>query len=346
MNIAERFWTDSQVVLAYIRSSTKRFKVFVVNQVQKIQEHSDVNQWSYVKGKGNLADGASRGLDPRKQTSSSRWFTGPAFLWQREELWPSYSEVTCIGDDEPEIKRDIKVNAVQLVNDVLENVEKRVSNWCKLKRIIALVLIYLRRLLFKVHRKKGMVQMTASYDIVHTTQSFPDLTSVQMSEPVIIKSSQRRYFSNELKILEQKGILNKKSSIYKLDPYLDRCGLLRVGGRIQKSAVSEEMKHIVLLVRNSEIAVMIIRWCHEKVAHSGSSVTMNYIRSSVFWIISCNTTVRYCILKSVTCRYLRGNFQHQKMASFPSDRLCEEPPFTYCGVDLFGPFVTRKAAKN
>ena len=27
-------------------------------------------------------------------------------------------------DDDPKIKKDLKVNAVQLVNDVLENVEK------------------------------------------------------------------------------------------------------------------------------------------------------------------------------------------------------------------------------
>ena len=90
-----------------------------------------------------------------------------------------------------------------------------------------------------------------------------------MAESLIIKSSQRRYFSNELKILEEIGILSKKSGIYKLDPYLDRCGLLRVGGRIQKSTISEEMKHPMLLARKSEIAVMIMRWCHEKVAHSG-----------------------------------------------------------------------------
>ena len=68
-NIAERFWTDSKVVLAYIRSTTKRFKVFVANQVQKIQEQSDVNQWNYVKGKDNPTD-ASRRLDPRKENSS------------------------------------------------------------------------------------------------------------------------------------------------------------------------------------------------------------------------------------------------------------------------------------
>ena len=70
-NITERFSTDNQVVLAYIRSTTKRFKVFVANRVQKIQEHSDVNQWNYVKGRDNPADHASRGLDPRKETSSS-----------------------------------------------------------------------------------------------------------------------------------------------------------------------------------------------------------------------------------------------------------------------------------
>ena len=155
-------WTDSQVVLAYIRSTTKRFKVFLANRVQKIQEHSDVNQWKYVKGRDNPADDASRGLDPRKETSSSRWFAGPTFLCQREELWPSYNVVTCVEDDDPEIKGEVKVNAVQLVNDVLENVGKRVSNWCKLKRIIVLVLIYLNKLLLKVHRKKGMVEMTES----------------------------------------------------------------------------------------------------------------------------------------------------------------------------------------
>ena len=232
------------------------------------------------------------------------------------------------------------------MNDVLENVEKRVSNWGKLKRIIALVLIYLRRLLLKVHRKKGMVEMTTSYDIVPGTQSFPDLKSIQMAESMIIKSSQIRYFSNELKILKEKKILSKKSSIYKLDPYLDKCGLLRVGGRIQKSAISEEIKHPVLLARNSEIAVMIIRWCHEKVAHSGRGITMNYIRCSGFWIINCNAAVRFYISKCVTCRHLRGNFQQQKMASLPSDRLCEEPPFISCGVDLFGPFVIKEGRKE
>ena len=80
-NITESFLTDSQVVLPHIRSTTKRFNVFVANRVQKIQEHSDVNQSNYVKGRDNPADDESRGLDPRKETASSIWFAGPTFLW-------------------------------------------------------------------------------------------------------------------------------------------------------------------------------------------------------------------------------------------------------------------------
>ena len=34
-----------------------------------------------------------------------------------------YSEVTCVGDNDPEIKMDVKVSAVHVVNDV-GNVEK------------------------------------------------------------------------------------------------------------------------------------------------------------------------------------------------------------------------------
>ena len=73
---------------------------------------------------------------------------------------------------------------------------------------------------------------------------------------------------------------------------------------------------------------------------------MNYTRSSGFWIINCNAAVRSYISKCVTCRHLRGNFQKQNMASLPSDGLCEEPPFTHCGVDLFGPFVIKEGHKE
>ena len=73
---------------------------------------------------------------------------------------------------------------------------------------------------------------------------------------------------------------------------------------------------------------------------------MNHIRSCDFWIINCNTALKSCILKCAICRHLRENFQQQKMASLQRDRLCEESPFTYCGVNLFGQFVTKEGRKE
>ena len=94
---------------------------------------------------------------------------------QRVEL---YSKVTCVGDDHIEIKKDFKVSAMELVHYVLENVEKRVSNWCRMKRIIALVLIHLRTLLLEVYRRKAWLKMKVSYEVVPSSQTFPDLESV------------------------------------------------------------------------------------------------------------------------------------------------------------------------
>ena len=37
---------------------------------------------------------------------------------------------------------------------------------------------------------------------------------------------------------------------------------------------------------------------------------------------------------------------NKKMTSLSRDRLCEKPPLIYCGVDLFGPFVTKEGRKE
>ena len=58
-DIAEYYWTDSKVVIGYLRNTQKRFKVFVANQVQQIRESSDVLQWHYIPSKMNPADHAS-----------------------------------------------------------------------------------------------------------------------------------------------------------------------------------------------------------------------------------------------------------------------------------------------
>ena len=55
-----------------------------------------------------------------------------------------------------------------------------------------------------------------------------------------------------------------------------------------------------------------------------------------------SSAVKKMISRCVTCRRLRGRVVEQIMADLPSDRLKEEPPFTHCGVDIFGPFFIKE----
>ena len=78
--LQETFWSDSKVVLGYIRNTTKKFEIFVVNRIQQIHQNSEVNQWRYVPSKNNPADHVSRGLiDANSGGKCSTWVNGPQF---------------------------------------------------------------------------------------------------------------------------------------------------------------------------------------------------------------------------------------------------------------------------
>ncbi|XP_052254912.1 uncharacterized protein LOC127860679 [Dreissena polymorpha] len=82
----------------------------------------------------------------------------------------------------------------------------------------------------------------------------------------------------------------------------------------------------------------------DAIHHQGRHYTEGAIRNHGYWIVGVKRLVSSIIYQCVTCRRLRGNFVNQQMANLPEDRLTPGPPFTYVGVDTFGPWpvVTRR----
>ena len=74
-------WTDSMVVLGWLRGSPRRFKPFVGNRVSTIMELVPPDRWRHVSGLDNPADCASRG---RELATYSLWWDGPAWLREPE----------------------------------------------------------------------------------------------------------------------------------------------------------------------------------------------------------------------------------------------------------------------
>jgi len=69
-----RFWTDSMVVLAWLKSPTARWKTFVPNRVNHIQETTNVEDWNHISSKENPADLVSRGVDANALRNLSLWW--------------------------------------------------------------------------------------------------------------------------------------------------------------------------------------------------------------------------------------------------------------------------------
>ncbi|XP_047538564.1 uncharacterized protein LOC125072096 [Vanessa atalanta] len=73
-------WTDSTIVLAWLRGHPSRWKTFVANRVSDILTTLESNQWSHVKSGENPADIASRGMTPSDLQNNVLWMNGPSWL--------------------------------------------------------------------------------------------------------------------------------------------------------------------------------------------------------------------------------------------------------------------------
>ena len=102
------------------------------------------------------------------------------------------------------------------------------------------------------------------------------------------------------------------------------------------------IKHPLILPRQSHVTDLLIRHYHNDCNHGGRGMTLNNLRQHGYWIIGGSAAVASLINKCVFCRCSRGVLMTQKMADLPQDRLNEAPPFSYSGVDVFGPFLIKE----
>lgn len=143
---------------------------------------------------------------------------------------------------------------------------------------------------------------------------------------------------------KRKNEVTKTSSLYCLDPFVDG-GLPRVGGRLNHADIPEESKHPIVLPRKSHVTTLIIRHTHKQLGHAGRGHVLAKRREQ-YWVIKVNSAVRQLISSCVICRRIKSTPQDQKLADLPDDLLTPTPPFTYIGVDYFGPYITKEGHKE
>ena len=85
--------------------------------------------------------------------------------------------------------------------------------------------------------------------------------------------------------------------------------ILRVGGRLRKSNLTEEENHPVILPTKCAVS-NIIKWIHHSVAHGARGMILNHLRKRGIWIMNAKAIVQDLVHKSVICCKLRGKMGH------------------------------------
>lgn len=137
------FWTDSSIVLSWLKMSPHTLKTFVQNRVVQINELTGDRIWQHIRGTDNPADLLTRGvnLDSLKIDSPRhRWWYGPIFLHEDGSNWPSNDSIP-ICNELPELKNNVVTLTSHNSNNLIDF--KRCSSFNRLQRCGAYLLRFI-----------------------------------------------------------------------------------------------------------------------------------------------------------------------------------------------------------
>ena len=325
---AVKYYTDSKVVLGYIHNQCRIFYTYMSNRINKIRTVSSPTKWNFVSTHLNPADHGSRGLKVTN-LQDSKWLVTPTFLL-KDTVVQDQTEFPLINpDSDVELRKPVNTFATNVSSPILGTKRfERFYSWKLLVRSVAC--------LRHIAAYYGGRNKCNGWHICKDSQTVQQFKN---SANLIIREVQREVYGNEILALKENKPLPKNSPIVSLNPFLGSDEILRVGGRLKNAPVliSRE-KHPVSIPGKHHIAKLIVLQFHEEVQHQGRLFTEGAIRKGGFRITGGKRLVSSVIFSCVKCRRLRGKLEGQKMADLPSDCLEEAPPFTYVGLDVFGPW--------
>ncbi|KAK0137256.1 hypothetical protein N1851_026551 [Merluccius polli] len=125
----------------------------------------------------------------------------------------------------------------------------------------------------------------------HLCKGSPSVTEIPKAKHTIIKSSQCKAYSEELKCVEANSDLPKASPRCKLCPFIDSEGLLHIGGHINQSQLEMNEANPLILSGKHHSATLLVDHHHAFVKRQGRHFIEGAMRGSGLW----KAGARWCI---------------------------------------------------
>jgi ribonuclease HI len=233
-------WTDSRACHDWIRIEARSLQIFIKNRVLKIRQYLKLDQVRWLPGAINPADAATRGITVAELRNNRSWLHGPSFLYNQHDEWPAQPDAATdiYAELLPEtlegVKRDKKYLRIsqqmactlhlqpatdQYYAPLNENLLKY-STWAELRRVVATCLRWR-------NKKRGIINPVEIWE----------------AEEAIIGLSQSQCYRASLAQLQLENRVNKDNALAPLAPFLDKRGLIRLGGRTEASHLNYNAKY-------------------------------------------------------------------------------------------------------
>ena len=332
------YWVDSVSTLRYIQNECRRFQIFIAHRVAEIQDRTNVKDWHFVPTKKNPADLASRPTflkkDPAKDGRVQMWLEGPKFLSQDASEWPRSPIDAEISSEDPEIRLQAFAVGISEEMSLLSKLLVKAPNMFIMKQRIAILTKFCA---FLKERNSPIEKL--------------NVADIQKAEKKVVMIVQKEEYGEEIAMLrnEKKSKdgrivqVSKSSRIYKLSPFLDEDGVLRVYTRFLEGDFPFEYKYPAVLPKDHHVTQLKIMETHKLLGHQGKKAVLNYLRRR-FWVVQASSAVDSVLRHCYACKRYHARLCSQIMADLPEERIAvNEPFFTYTSVDLFGPIEVKRA---
>nr|XP_049703884.1 uncharacterized protein LOC126056149 [Helicoverpa armigera] len=342
------YWTDSSVVLSWIKTDPRTFKTFVAHRLAEVEESTRPQEWRWVPTALNPADDATRDV-PEHFDANHRWFTGPDFLAYSEDKWPARRSFKTEPTGE-----ERAVDAVATVQSVVHTTPDpaRFSAWTRLLRATARVLQFTQLCRRRVHvhachdpawRKAGPKRAPTRAPPTAqapSTRFVPlDAELLRRAELLLLARSQHDSFADDLRNLRLQHQLERGSQLRRLDVVLED-GVIKLRGRIDAvQGVSLAYRRPLVLDGRHQVARLIVAHYHHRFNHANHATVMNELRQH-YWILGLRAALRAVQHHCQWCKLRRAQPHALPTGNLPAERLAHGcHPFTCTGVDYFGPMV-------
>lgn len=321
-------WTDSEVVLQWLKQQPSTWKTFVCNRVAYIQEHCHENgiPWHWVPGPDNPADIASRGQLPDQLAANKLWWNGPEWLSKGKENWPEKTIQTNVSDElQPEARvvtltTITKPPTLRAKNNTVDLFEAY-DNFLTLWHVVAYT-----------HRAIANFKTKDKTKYNHNALSDEELNQARI---MIIRDHQHKYMDADLRRLATPlthAVPNQDHTRW-LEP---TTGVIRLKGRVTTENLSFDQRTPVIISNEGSLATLLMKYAHEQVGHGGAQQMLHFIRQQ-YWILKARQLAKTVIHRCNQCRRYHLGTANTLMAQLPKERTTPQRAFKQCGVDYAGP---------